>query len=122
MTINLPKYFENLHIAISSITGEPRIISDSNAKTNFCEKYKNIDENEWVSALLNWFDMKSPKGKTQPTLKASIINVEKGEGIFVYGGHFDSWESLELQAKLLYSQAQWYKKNRKRLVKESKNG
>lgn len=120
MTINLPKYFENLHIAISSITGEPRIISDSNAKTNFCEKYKNIDENEWVSALLNWFDMKSPKGKTQPTLKASITNVEKGEGTFVYGGHFDSWESLELQAKLLYSQAQWYKKNRKKLVKENK--
>ena len=120
MTINLPKYFKNLHIAISSITGEPRIISDSNSKTNFCEKYKNTDENEWESDLLNWFDMKSPKGKTQPTLKASIINVEKGEGTFVYGGHFDSWEDLELQAKLLYSQAQWYKKNRKKLAKESK--
>lgn len=122
MTINLPKYFENLHIAISSITGEPRIILDSNAKTNFCEKYKNIDENEWVSALLNWFDMKSPKGKTQPTLKALITNVEKGEGTFIYGGHFDSWENLELQAKLFYSQSPWIKKNRKKLVKESKNG
>ena len=120
MTINLPKYFKNLHIAISSITGEPRIISTSDVNTNLCEKYKNIDEDEWISALLNWFDIKSPKGKTQPTLKASITNVEKGEGTFVYGGHFDSWESLELQAKLLYSQAQWYKKNRKKLVKESK--
>ena len=115
MTINLPKYFKNLHIAISSITGEPRIISDSNAKTNFCEKYKNIDENEWVSALLNWFDMKSPKGKTQPTLKASIINVEKGEGTFVYGGHFDSWEDLEDQAKMFLLQVQYYKEHRKEL-------
>jgi hypothetical protein len=122
MTINLPKYFENLHIAVSRITGEPRIVSDSNAKTNFCEKYKNIDENEWVSALLNWFDIKSPKGKTRPTFKALMTNVEKGEGTFVYGGHFDSWENLELQAKLLYSQAQWYKKNYRKLVKENKNG
>ena len=43
MTINLPKYFKNLHIAISSITGEPRIISTSDVNTNLCEKYKNID-------------------------------------------------------------------------------
>ena len=120
MTINLPKYFENLHIGISSITGEPRIISCADSKTTFCEKYKNIAENEWVSAVLNWFDMKSPKGLTQPTLKASIIDVKKGEGYFAYGGHFDSWEDLEVQAKLLLAQAQWYKKNWKKLKKNAK--
>ena len=26
MTITTPKFFENLHVAISSITGQPRII------------------------------------------------------------------------------------------------
>ena len=50
----LPKYFENLHLAISAITGKPRICSvkDNNWVT---DKYKNIPDKEWESCIMNWF-------------------------------------------------------------------
>lgn len=51
----LPKYFKNLHLAISEINGTPRIVNIDFDKTNRSDKYKDIDLKEWESAILNWF-------------------------------------------------------------------
>lgn len=53
--LELPKYFKNLHIAISAITGIPRIVNIDFSKTNFSDKYKNIPLDEWESCLLGYF-------------------------------------------------------------------
>lgn len=120
MTITTPKFFENLHVGISSITGQPRIFLSKKEKPSFCDKYKDIPEKEWISAVLNYFDMTiadvvPPRKYHAPTLKASIKEVEKGEGIFALGGKFDSWEDLEDQAKMFLLQVQYYKEHRKEL-------
>lgn len=50
----LPKYFNDLHVSVSAITGTPRIVSCKlGAKST--DKYKDIELNEWHSAILNWF-------------------------------------------------------------------
>lgn len=49
----LPKYFENLHLEIAAITGSPRIVNTKNPHTS-TDKYKNIPQDEWESAILNW--------------------------------------------------------------------
>ena len=51
----LPKYFDNLHIAISAICGKPRIVNIDFSKTNCSDKYKNIPIDEWESCLLGYF-------------------------------------------------------------------
>ena len=50
-----PKYFEKLHIAVSAITGTPRIVSIDYDKTNLSEKYKNISKDEFESAMLGYY-------------------------------------------------------------------
>lgn len=52
----LPKYFNNLHLEVAAITGSPRIAKmkeDKNGK-RFSDTYKNISQEEWESAILNW--------------------------------------------------------------------
>ena len=51
----LPKYFNNLHIAISAICGKPRIVNIDFTKTNCTDKYKDIPLDEWESCLLGYF-------------------------------------------------------------------
>ena len=51
----LPKYFKNLHILISCITGTPRIVNIDLEKTNCSDKYKDISKEEWESAMINYF-------------------------------------------------------------------
>ena len=121
----LPSYFKNLHIGICAITGQPRIISSKSDKPSFCDKYKDIPQGEWISAVLNYFDMlagdiKPPQKYHLPILKASIKKVKEGEGLFVLGGKFDTWEDLESQAKAFLAQVQYYKEHRNQLEKESK--
>lgn len=116
-----PNNLKNLHVAISAITGQPRIIQIKNIKyPSFCDKYKNIPEDEWISAILNYFEMTvakiiPPKKYHAPTLKAHIEDTEIGKGIFALGGKFDSWEDLEDQAKMFLLQVQIYKQNKKEL-------
>lgn len=53
--LGLPKYFNNLNIAVSVITGKPRIVSiKPDDKSNTTDKYKNIDERTWVNCILLW--------------------------------------------------------------------
>lgn len=52
----LPKYFKNLHLTISAITGTPRIVNIDLNKTNLSEKYKDIPKEEWESALIQYFN------------------------------------------------------------------
>lgn len=51
----IPKYFKNLHILISGITGTPRIVNIDLEKTNYSDKYKDISKEEWESAMINYF-------------------------------------------------------------------
>lgn len=53
--LGLPKYFKNLHVSISAITGTPRIVNIDFSKTNCSDKYKNIPIDEWESCLLGYF-------------------------------------------------------------------
>lgn len=53
----LPKYFDNLHVGISAITGEPRIYSLKDPKKGKTDKYKNIPKEEWESAVVGWFSL-----------------------------------------------------------------
>ena len=51
----LPKYFNNLHLAIGSMTGSPRIVALKKGKKDICsDTYKNISKKEWETAILNW--------------------------------------------------------------------
>lgn len=52
----LPKYFNNLHLMVSAITGTPRIVSIDTNKTNMSDKYKDIPKEEWESALISYFN------------------------------------------------------------------
>lgn len=52
----IPKYFKNLHLMISAITGTPRIVNIDLNKTNLSEKYKDISKEEWESALIRYFN------------------------------------------------------------------
>lgn len=52
----IPKYFNDLHLAICAITGEPRIASFKDGQKS-TEKYKNIPMKEWKAAILNWFSL-----------------------------------------------------------------
>ncbi len=52
----IPKYFKNLHLMISTITGTPRIVNIDTNKTNFSEKYKDIPKEEWESAIIQYFN------------------------------------------------------------------
>ena len=51
----LPKYFDNLHVGISAITGEPRIFSSKDLRKS--DKYKVIPKDEWENAVVGWFSM-----------------------------------------------------------------
>ena len=53
--LELPKYFKNLHLSISAITGTPRIVNIDFNKTNCSDKYKNIPIDEWEGSLLGYF-------------------------------------------------------------------
>ena len=53
--LGLPKYFKNLHVSISAITGTPRIVNIDFSKTNCSDKYKDIPIDEWESCLLGYF-------------------------------------------------------------------
>ena len=53
--MNTPKYFENLHLAISGRTGTPRIVNIDYNKTNLSDKYKNIPKDEFESAMLEYY-------------------------------------------------------------------
>lgn len=52
----IPKYFKDLHLMISAITGTPRIVNIDLNKTNLSEKYKDIPKEEWESALIQYFN------------------------------------------------------------------
>lgn len=56
LDMTLPKYFDNLHVGISAITGEPRIVS-LKGKNNMSDKYKTIPKEEWESSVIGWFSM-----------------------------------------------------------------
>ena len=49
----LPEYFKDLHLEVAAITGSPRIAKRKNDE-NCSDTYKNIPQNEWESAILNW--------------------------------------------------------------------
>lgn len=51
----LPKYFKNLHLLTSAITGRPRIVNIDLEKTNKSDKYIDVPKDEWESAMLNYF-------------------------------------------------------------------
>lgn len=51
----LPKYFNNLHLAISCICGTPRIVNIDFSKTNCTDKYIDIPIDEWENCLLSYF-------------------------------------------------------------------
>ena len=53
----LPKYFKNLHLMVSAITGTPRIVSIDRSKTSMSDKYKDIPKEEWECALISYFNM-----------------------------------------------------------------
>lgn len=52
----LPKYFKNLHLMISVITGTPRIVSIDPEKTQLSDKYIDIPKEEWEGSLIHYFD------------------------------------------------------------------
>lgn len=52
----LPKYFKNLHLMISAITGTPRIVSINPEKTQLSDKYIDIPKEEWEGSLIHYFD------------------------------------------------------------------
>ena len=72
----LPKYFDNLHIGISAITGEPRIVSIKEGK-NCSDKYKVIPDEEWKSCIVGWFSMFKPQN--------SFIQITKDWGYCIGG-------------------------------------
>lgn len=52
--MSLPKYFNNLHLAIGTITGQPRICS-LKKDTKLTDVYKDVPEKEWENCLMLWF-------------------------------------------------------------------
>lgn len=52
----LPKYFKNLHLAVSTITGTPRIVSIDFSKTDRSDKFIDIPKEEFESCILNHYD------------------------------------------------------------------
>lgn len=53
VTVGLPEYFKDLHLAVSAIKGSPRIVSLKEGEDT-SDKYINIEQAEWESAILNW--------------------------------------------------------------------
>ena len=52
----LPKYFKNLHLCTSVITGVPRIVNIDFSKSTTSEKYIDVPKEEFESCLLNHYD------------------------------------------------------------------
>lgn len=54
--MGLPNYFKDLHLAIGTKTGSPRIVKFKYCKNkDMCsDTYKNINKEEWEAAILNW--------------------------------------------------------------------
>ena len=67
----LPKYFKNLHLEVSAITGSPRIVNTKQLGTP-TDKYINIPQTEWESAILNWAG-NLDKGYTQITKDGNFV-------------------------------------------------
>ena len=80
-----PKYFDNLHVAISAITGQSRIAYIDPKKPNQSDKYIDIPEDEWFNTIMSWIDM-LPEGKV-------LLSVHKGYS-FLLGGNLSSKEEL----------------------------
>lgn len=53
----LPKYFKNLHLAVSTITGTPRIVSIDFSKTNATDKYIDVPKEEFENCLINHYKL-----------------------------------------------------------------
>lgn len=85
MSFLRPKYFDNLHLAISAITGQPRIASIDPKKPNKSDKYKDIPEDEWISSIMGWVDL-LPEHSV-------YLNVNKGYSFFL-GGNLSTKEEL----------------------------
>lgn len=81
----LPKYFKNLHLMISAITGTPRIVSINPEKTQLSDKYIDIPKEEWEGSLINYFDS-FQEGRSQ----LQVVN----SWSFFFGGNATSREEL----------------------------
>ena len=51
----LPKYFENLKLAVSAITGQPRIVKINPKNPDRSDKYIDIPHDEFKNIMLNYF-------------------------------------------------------------------
>ena len=72
--LGLPKYFSDLHLEICSITGSHRIaqIKEDKNGLRISDKYKNIPQREWESAILNWAGFLE-KGYVQITKDGNFV-------------------------------------------------
>ena len=82
---------KDLHIAISAITGTPRIVkfrkkSSEGAMFTYTDKYIDIPQEEWDTALIHYFDSFKPN-----TRQFAVLD---NDWSFFLGGHFDTAESL----------------------------
>lgn len=53
--MSLPKYFKNLHLTTSAITGTPRIVNIDFSKTNLSDKYIDVPKEEFEGTLIGYF-------------------------------------------------------------------
>ena len=83
--MGLPKYFDHLQLAISAITGKPRIAYIDPKKPNESSKYKNIPDEEWLNVILTWLNM-FKNGN-------AVVQVTNNYG-FLIGGKTSSREEL----------------------------
>lgn len=98
----LPQYFKNLTLAISSITGIPRICSVREDKGYFVtDKYKDIPRETWLNCLMLYFD------KQQQNCKPNVcVAVDKSDGklYYVTGGSFRDKGELLLHIETIKSE------------------
>lgn len=103
--MSLPKYFENLTIGISTITGQPRIISvkqdEKDKPIKNTDKYKDIDGKTWHDCIMLYFQKQNPTFEILDDFTFLIAGkVENKEQLLkVLKGLTEHIEGLEVDAK-----------------------
>lgn len=89
----LPKYFKNLTLAISSITGMPKICSLSGLLLT--DKYKDIPEENWLDCIMLYFHQQQLKNKNQPKVHVAGCS-SNNKMYYTTGGSFKNKAELLL--------------------------
>lgn len=82
----LPKYFKNLHLIVTEITGKPQIVSLKPYKGIFKKYGIDIPKEEWISAMMTYYSSGQFKNTRQMLISTDYT--------FLIGGNVGTKENL----------------------------